>query len=67
MSADYATIPTITTNERINNMDTFNRIKAEQDAKRALQSIKDKAIVEAMFSTNNRPLNNSYLLAKEEN
>jgi hypothetical protein len=48
-------------------MDTFNRIKAEQEAKRALQSIKDKAIVEAMFSTNNRPLNNSYLLAKEEN
>ena len=48
-------------------MDTFNRIKAEQDAKRALQSIKDKAIVEAMFSTNNRPLNNSYLLTKEEN
>jgi hypothetical protein len=48
-------------------MDTFNRIKAEQDAKRALQSIKDKAIVEAMFSTTNRPLNNSYLLKKEEN
>jgi hypothetical protein len=48
-------------------MDTFNRIKAEQEAKRALQSIKDKAIVEAMFSTNNRPLNNSHLLAKEEN
>jgi hypothetical protein len=48
-------------------MDTFNRIKAEQEAKRALQSIKDKAIVEAMFSTNNRPLNNSYLLTKEEN
>jgi hypothetical protein len=48
-------------------MDTFNRIKAEQDAKRTLQAIKDKAIVEAMFSTNNRPLNNSYLLTKEEN
>ena len=48
-------------------MDTFNRIKAEQEAKRALQSIKDKAIVEAMFSTNNRPLNNAYLLTKEEN
>jgi hypothetical protein len=48
-------------------MDTFNRIKAEQDAKRTLQAIKDKAIVEAMFSTNNRPLNNSYLLQKEEN
>jgi hypothetical protein len=48
-------------------MTTYERIKAEQEAKRALQSIKDKAIVEAMFSTNNRPLNNSYLLQKEEN
>ena len=26
-----------------------------------------KAIVEAMFSNNSRPLNNSYLLMKEEN
>ena len=48
-------------------MNTYERIKAEQEAKRALQSIKDKAIVEAMFSTTNRPLNNSHLLAKEEN
>ena len=48
-------------------MTTYERIKAEQDAKRILQAIKDKAIVEAMFSTNNRPLNNSYLLQKEEN
>lgn len=48
-------------------MDTYNRIlKAQQEA-RELRSIKDKAIVEAMFSNNNRPLNNSYLLTKEEN
>jgi hypothetical protein len=48
-------------------MDTYNRIlKAQQEA-RELRSIKDKAIVEAMFSNNNRPLNNAYLLAKEEN
>jgi hypothetical protein len=48
-------------------MDTYNRIlKAQQEA-RELRSIKDKAIVEAMFSTNNRPLTNDYLLAKEEN
>jgi hypothetical protein len=48
-------------------MDTYNRILKAQQEKRALQSIKDKAIVEAMFSNNNRPLNNSNLLAKEEN
>jgi hypothetical protein len=48
-------------------MNTLDRIRKEQEAKRALQSIKDKAIVEAMFSTNNRPLNNAHLLAKEEN
>jgi hypothetical protein len=48
-------------------MNTLDRIKKEQAEKRAIQSIKDKAIVEAMFSTNNRPLTNAYLLAKEEN
>jgi len=48
-------------------MDTYNRIlKAQQEA-RELRSIKDKAIVEAMFSNNNRPLNNAHLLTKEEN
>ena len=48
-------------------MDTYNRIlKAQQEA-RELRSIKDKAIIEAMFSNNSRPLNNNYLLAKEEN
>jgi hypothetical protein len=48
-------------------MDTYNRILKEQQVKREAQRIKDKAIVEAMFSNNNRPLNNSYLLTKEEN
>jgi len=48
-------------------MDTYNRILKEQQERRAAQSLKDKAIVEAMFSNNNRPLNNSYLLKKEEN
>jgi hypothetical protein len=48
-------------------MDTYNRILKEQQVKREAQRIKDKAIVEAMFSNNNRPINNSYLLTKEEN
>jgi hypothetical protein len=48
-------------------MNTFERIQAEQAEKRIAQSIKDKAIVEAMFSNNSRPLNNEYLLEKEEN
>ena len=48
-------------------MDTYNRILKEQQVKREAQRIKDKAIVEAMFSNNNRPINNSYLLMKEEN
>jgi hypothetical protein len=48
-------------------MDTYNRILKEQQEKRIAQSVKDKAIVEAMFSNNNRPLNNAHLLSKEEN
>jgi hypothetical protein len=48
-------------------MDTYNRILKEQQERRAAQAIKDKAIVDAMFSNNPRPLNNEYLLAKEEN
>ena len=48
-------------------MNTLDRIRKEQEAKRLLQSAKDKAIVEAMFSNNNRPLNNAHLLSKEEN
>jgi hypothetical protein len=48
-------------------MDTYNRILKEQQERRAAQAIKDKAIVDAMFSNNPRPLNNEYLLSKEEN
>lgn len=48
-------------------MSTFDRIlKAQQEA-RALQSIKDKKVIEAMFSNNPRPLNNDYELKKVEN
>jgi hypothetical protein len=48
-------------------MSTFDRILKEQQEKRIAQSVKDKAVIEAMFSNNNRPLNNAYLLTKEEN
>jgi hypothetical protein len=48
-------------------MDTYNRILKEQQEKREKQALRDKAIVEAMFSNNSRPLNNEYLLSKEEN
>ena len=48
-------------------MNTYDRILKQQQEARELRSIKDKAIVEVMFSTNNRPLTNDYLLAKEEN
>jgi hypothetical protein len=48
-------------------MDTYNRILKEQQEKRLAQSIKDKAIVEAMFSNNLRPLNNNHELKKVEN
>lgn len=48
-------------------MNTLQRIQAEQAERRIAQRVKDKAIVEAMFSNNSRPLNNQYLLEKEEN
>jgi hypothetical protein len=48
-------------------MSTFDRILKEQQEKRIAQSLKDKAVIESMFSNNNRPLNNTYLLTKEEN
>lgn len=47
-------------------MNTFDRILKEQQEKRIAQSKKDKQIVEAMFSNNSRPLNNSYELRKVE-
>jgi hypothetical protein len=48
-------------------MDTYNRILKEQQEKRLAQLEKNKVSIEAMFSNNNRPLNNQYLLEKEEN
>lgn len=48
-------------------MNTLDRIAKEQAEKRIAQRIKDKAIIESMFSTNNRPLNNDHLLAQQEN
>jgi hypothetical protein len=48
-------------------VNTLERIQAEQAERRLAQSIKDKKVVEAMFATNSRPLNNSHLLQKEEN
>ena len=47
-------------------MTTFERILKAQQEQRELQSVKDKAIVEAMFSNNPRPLNNQYLLEQHE-
>jgi hypothetical protein len=48
-------------------MNTYDRIFKEQQEKRIAQLEKNKAYIEAMFSNSNRPLNNSYLLKKEEN
>ena len=48
-------------------MSTFDRILKEQQEKRIAQSIKDKTVIEAMFSNNNRPLNNNHELKKVEN
>ena len=45
-------------------MSTLERIRAEQQARYAIQREKDKKVIEAMFSNNPRPLNNSYLLGK---
>jgi hypothetical protein len=47
-------------------MTTYDRILKEQQEKREAQRVKDKAIVEAMFSNNPRPLNNAYLLEQHE-
>ncbi len=48
-------------------MSTYDRILKEQEQKRIAQRIKDKAVVESMFSNNNRPLNNNHELKKVEN
>jgi hypothetical protein len=48
-------------------MNTLERIRLEQQERYAKQREANKAKVEAMFSNNSRPLNNQYLLSKEEN
>jgi hypothetical protein len=48
-------------------MDTLNRIRQEQQERYAKEREANKAKIEAMFSNNARPLNNTYLLSKEEN
>ena len=48
-------------------MDTYNRILKAQQEQREKQSLKDKAVIEAMFSNNSRPLNNQHELKKVEN
>lgn len=48
-------------------MSTFDRILKAQQEQREKQSLRDKQIVDSMFSNTNRSLNNNYLLKKEEN
>lgn len=48
-------------------MSTFDRILKAQQEQREKQSLKDKAVIEAMFSNNSRPLNNQHELKKVEN
>jgi hypothetical protein len=48
-------------------MSTYDRIRAEQQARYAKEREANKAKIEAMFANNSRPLNNQYLLEKEEN
>ena len=48
-------------------MDTYNRILKEQQERYALQREKDKARGEALYALNIAPLNNAYLLSREEN
>jgi hypothetical protein len=57
---------TITTNERSKQM-TLDEFREYQQAQYAIQREANKAKIEAMFSTNSRPLNNAHLLTKEEN
>jgi hypothetical protein len=46
---------------------TLDEFREYQQAQYAKQREANKAKIEAMFSTNSRPLNNAHLLAKEEN
>jgi hypothetical protein len=46
---------------------TLEEFREYQQAQYAKQREANKAKIEAMFSNNSRPLNNDYLLAREEN
>jgi hypothetical protein len=48
-------------------MNTLERLRAEQQARYAKEREKNKAMIEAMFANNPRPLNNDYELKKVEN
>jgi len=48
-------------------MNTLERIRQEQQERYAKQREANQAKIEAMFSNNARPLNNAYLLQREEN
>jgi hypothetical protein len=48
-------------------MNTLERLRAEQQARYAIEREKNKAKIEAMFASHSRPLNNAHLLGKEEN
>ena len=48
-------------------MNTLERIRLEQQERYAKQREANKAKIEAMFASHSRPLNNQYLLEKEEN
>ena len=48
-------------------MSTLERLRAEQQARYAKEREANKAKIEAMFASHSRPINNQYLLEKEEN
>ena len=48
-------------------MNTLERLRAEQQARYAIEREKNKAKIEAMFANHSRRLNNAHLLEKEEN
>ena len=48
-------------------MNSLEQYRIQQQARHAIQRERDKAMIEAMFSKNTRPLNNDYELKKVEN
>jgi hypothetical protein len=56
----------ITTTRKGYKMTTYDRILKEQEEKRIAQRERDRAKIEAMYSSNSRPLNNAYLLEQHE-